>query len=91
MSNSETPGGVEPVDKVKHITAHSLVKTEIFGPDEEENEEEQQQRQKEFWDRNRQLNKAFAQRTRYCKACKLMRLDLECTQSEGTYVQLKPW
>jgi hypothetical protein len=72
MSNLKLLRGIELVDKVEHITAQSLVETETFGPDEEENEEEQQQRRREFWDRNHQLNKAFAQRTRYCKACKLM-------------------
>jgi hypothetical protein len=44
MSNSKPLRGIEPVDKVKHITAQSLVETETFGSDEEENEEEQQQR-----------------------------------------------
>jgi hypothetical protein len=87
----ENPSGTEPVEKVKQITDQSLVETETFGPDEEENKEELEQRRKEFWERNRQLNQAFAPRLGYRKACKLLQLDPEQPQLKGTNVVLKPW
>jgi hypothetical protein len=79
----DSPGGIESTDEVADITNQSLVENENFGT----NEEEKERRPNESWDRNRQLNKAFAPRMGHRKACELLQLDPDRPQFKGTNVQ----